>query len=416
MKTSHTIALLLITVAIFVAIFFQNRKQKAEVASAAIPERSIEPITTGTLQRITMRPPGEKTITLTKSEDKWYVGPDNRFEADQAAVNNAINAVSSPIETTVVSTNPDSYEGYHVTETSGTIVQMFDAGKSDPVFSLIIGKDGPSAFTTYVREPNSEEVLNARASLSMTFKRPTGWRNREIFSFSAGSATHIEAAGTSATYSLEKREDKWHMTSPEQVEAIETAAAGIVNMMSTLRATDFLDIDSTATLESLGLQPARQTIHIVYEDKTTSPSVNTTATLFIGNQVDGTDNWYAKRADRADIFMIGNYMAESLQPQMDDLRLAPPIPDPAETTPADQESTATEDAAPESPISEPVTPESEPAAAEPPPVADESQAAPQDSEAPAPVPAETISAANETTAAAHETTAVAGETTAPQLQ
>ncbi len=384
MKTSNTIVLLLITVAVFVAIFFQNRKQSAEVASAAIPERSLDPVTSGTLQRITMRPPGEKTITLTKSEDKWYVGPDNRFEADQAAINNAINAVSSPIETTVVSTNPDSYEGYHVTETSGTIVQMFDAGKNDPVFSLIIGKDGPSAFTTYVREPDSEEVLNARASLSMTFKRPTGWRNREIFSFAASSATHIESAGTSATYTLEKREDKWHMTAPEQVEAVETAAVGIVNMVSTLRATDFLDIHSTATLESLGLQPPRQTIHIAYEDKTTSPSVNTTATLLIGNQVDGTDNWYAKRADRDDIFMIGNYMAESLQPQMDDVRLAPPAPDHAETAPADDESTATEDAASDITIAEPA--------------AEETTPAPQESESPAPPPTETIPATDETTA------------------
>jgi hypothetical protein len=364
MKTKNTVFLLIVAIVIFGAIIFLNKQEQDVTTSAAIPVQTLPAVTSGTVQRIAIHAPGEKQVTLTRSAGKWYTNVEKKYEADQSAVTQILSAIDEPIDAKVVSSNPDSYGDYEVSETSGTKVKIFTTGKTEPALDLVVGKDGPSAFSTYVRMDGEDAVLNAHASLSMTFKRPDGWRNKQIFSFPGNNATRIEATGTSQTFAFAKQGgDKWMMESPEKAEAESARVDSIANMLSSLRANEFIDPSSSQTLASFGLEPARQTFSLTYEDKSTSPSKSESVTLEIGNESATKGDWYAKRKDRNDIFTIGQHVADALVPDPKTLLVAKPEPTPA----PEATTTATEAAAAASPPAPAATPASSPAITPAPP-------------------------------------------------
>lgn len=321
MKTTNTIFLLLLATAVVTAVIYQQRKAESEFRSAAIPEKTIPAINGSAVERIVIRKPGGADVALMRIGDEWYTDAKKGFMADETAVNSAVKVVSEPIQATVVSSNPASFEEYELTDDTATRIEFFETNDIRPALSLLLGKDGASAFSSYVRIPGTEEVLSAKANLGMAFKRTEGWRKREIFSFPAENATRISVHGTSGTYELVKPEEKWELAAPATGEVHEAPAAGIVQMLANLRASGFADDATTRPLADYGLQPARQTVQVAYEDKSTSPSKPTTATLLLGNPAPAGEEWYAKRADKPDVITLGGHVVEALTPALETLRM-----------------------------------------------------------------------------------------------
>lgn len=341
MKTKNTLLLLVVAAGVLGAVYYVNQQEETMITSAAIPEQSLPGVTSGTVEKITVEAPGEKPVTLTRANDKWFTDVERKYEADQAAVSAILAAVDEPINARVVSSSPDSFAGYEVDETSGVKVQIYETGKAQPALSMYVGKDGPSAFTTYVREDGKDDVLNAQASLGMTFKRPDGWRDKQIFSFNGSNVTRAEAAGTSQTFALAKQgEDKWLMEAPEKAEAEPARVNSLANMMASLRANEFINPAAEQTLADFGLEPARQSVTLTYEDKATSPSKTETATLLIGKESNTAGDWYAMRKGKNDIFTIGQHVATGLVPEPSSLLVPKPEPPPA-PAPAEQLTTET---------------------------------------------------------------------------
>lgn len=351
MNTKGTLLLLVIALAVLGAIYYQNQKEEQTFASAAIPVHTIAAVTSNTVERIVVDAPDQEAVTLTKSGDQWFTNVERKYAADAGAVMAVINALENPITASVVSSNPDSFSEYQVTDTSSTKVRVFEKGGAEPSIDLLVGKNGPSAFTTYVRMAGAEDVLNAKANLGMTFNPTEGWRDRQIFDFSGANATRIEEAGTSATFAVAKSsDDKWIFEGPITGEADSARITSMANMLASLRAEKFLDMEKVQNLANFGLEPPRQTISLTYEDKITSPSKLTSVTLLIGNEAAGAPaeanaggaatggGWYAKRADKAEVFTIGTQAAGALTPDPKTMKVAPPPEPEQETT----ESTATQ--------------------------------------------------------------------------
>ncbi len=400
MKTKNTIFLLIIAAVVFGAIFYMNQKEEETLSTAAIPVKNLPALTSGTVERISVAAPGEKPVTLTRSNGTWYTNVEKKYEADQAAVSGIFSTLSEPIEANVVSTNEDSFAEYHVTETSGTHVQIFEPGKEAAVLDMVIGKDGSSAFSTYIRMKDGKEVLNARVGLSMIFKRPDGWRDKQIFQFSGSNATRVAADGTSSTFTAAKTEEgTWQFAAPTTGTVEQARITSLANMLSNLRANDFVEPADEQTLADFGLEPPRQTLSLSYEDKSTSPSTETSVTLHIGKESNTPGDWYARRGDKNDVFTIGQYIADALAPDPATLKAQEPEPEPTpELTPADEATTPVEAA------------EATPAAS------DVTSTAPDDTAAtPASTPEPTPAATPEPTPAPTPTPAVQTDnTTAPQ--
>lgn len=395
MKTRNTVLLLLVAGAVAGAVYYQSQKENVEHSSAAVNITALPEVTTGSIVRISVTSPDD-SVALVKSNDKWYTDVERGYEADPAAVNGIINALDKKIEATVVSSNEASYADYHVTETSGTHVHVYEEGESKPVLDLLIGKDGSSAFSTYVRNPHEKEVLSVQAGLNMVFNRPDGWRDKQIFQFTGNNTTRIAATGTSSTFTVAKgADDQWVFESPTTGPAEMARITSLANTMSNLRANKAIEPAAEQTLADFGLEPARQTVQLFYADKSTSPSTETSVTLLIGKEANTEGEWYAKRADRNDVYTIGQYVAEALTPQPDTLKAAETEPVDIAPPPAPPAEEPVETPEPK-PVAEPVA--EEPAAeeavkAEP---AQEEPAAEQPETAPAETPTD---AADDTTTA-----------------
>lgn len=342
MKTGSTVGLAIVAAALVAGAMYYGQQEQVEIESAAAPTKTITSgVTSNTVERIEIAVPGETPVTLRQKDDVWYSNLGEGHRADKNAVNAVFQALEKEISGEVVSENEESFEDYQVTETSGTRVRVFETGKTEPTEDLIIGKDGGAAFTTYVREADSKEVVNANAALSYTFKRPDGWRDKVIVQIPQDSVTRISAEGTSSTFTLAKNEaGTWKVTQPDLGDAQPTKVNPILSNLANLRATDFAQGDA----RSAGLEPPHQKLTITYEDKATSPSTPKTTTLLIGSKKVENSTYYVKLQDSPDIYLIGEYLVNSFTPEPNTLALNPPAA-PEETTStvkADQATTSGE--------------------------------------------------------------------------
>jgi hypothetical protein len=327
MKTSSTLGLGVVAAALVAGGLFYSRHEETVISEAQAPVKTVTSgITSNTVERIDIAVPGETSVTLTRQNDTWYTDAAKKHRADKSAVNAIFAALEKEISGEVVSSDPDSYPDYQVNETSGTRVKLYEAGKQEPVQDLLIGKDGGAAFTTYVRDAHGKDVINARAQLSYTFKRPEGWRDKQILEFPQDAVTKVAAEGTSSTFEVAKNEaGTWKVVKPALGDAQPTKVNPIVSMASTLRANEF--VETSQPLSELGLSPPRQKLTITFDDKSTSPPKSTTSILLIGDKK-SEGQYYAKRPDSDDVYTIGEYMATTFAPEPATLALTPP-PSPA---------------------------------------------------------------------------------------
>lgn len=338
MKTGSTVGLAVVAVALVGGAMFYGRQEQIEIDQAAAPVKTITSgITSNTVERVEITVPGESPVTLRQKDQTWYTNVNENHKADKGAVTALFQVLEKEISGEVVSSTPESFEDYQVTETSATRVRVFETGKAEPTEDLIVGKDGGAAFTTYVREAGSDDVLNASASLSYTFKRPEGWRDKQILQIPQDAVTKIEADGTSSTWTLAKNEaGTWKVLQPELGDAQPTKVNPILSNLSNLRATDFSESDAA----SLGLEPPRQKLVVAYDDKETSPPTPKTVTLLLGDKKVENATHYVKTADSNDIYTIGEYLVTTFVPEPASLALIPPATQDTSTTESATESAA----------------------------------------------------------------------------
>lgn len=409
MKSKNTLGMLIIAAALVGGAVLISIRDEQSFTEARVPTRKIETkITSGTVEKIEIQSPGSAPVTLYKKNDQWFTHPEKNHIANSSAITSIFTPFDRELEGTILSERPESFKDYEVSEDTATRVKFYGAGKSEPILDLFVGKNGPVAFSTYVREAGKSEVLNLNTGISTTFKRPDGWRDKKVFNFSANQSTRIEAEGTSSSYVLAKKDGKWFFEKPELGEAQEVRVSSIASMFSGYNTGSFPE--TTATLAELGLQPAQQKITVAYDDTATSPAQSKKLTLLIGNKIGTTDDHYAKREDNEDIYTIPASLVEGLIPaDLGSLAVNPPTPD---TQPNDEATKQTETA--ETTGTETITPDPAPATQSSEAETSATQAAP-----PAPIPpstpedpatTETVTADNEPAA-----TAVTDEsTTSPQ--
>lgn len=334
MNIKQTLILFVLAAGLVAAAMYFKKSEEDVVASAATPTKIVlSGVTSATVERIEIAPPhNETSVTLTKRDGAWYTDSKNGFKADKNLITGLFAAVEKEISGDVVSENAENFEQYQVDDTTGTHVQFFGQnGKS--IADLYIGKDGPAAFTTYVREAGGKQVIEARASLSYVFKKPEGWRDRQIFDIKSDAITAISGDGTSGTFELVKTNDTWKQIKPSQRDAQMNKVTPILSMVTSLRASEFVDRGSTVPLSDFGLDPPSQKFVVTHEDRSTSPAKSVVSTLVIGKKKPGTANYYVKRADSDTVYTVSEYIANTLSPNPADLGVeVPPAPAAAETT------------------------------------------------------------------------------------
>ena len=326
MNNKHTMVLLVLAVALVAAAYYYSSSDEAAVRASAPAFRTVsDGVTSSTVQRIDIAPAGAPAVAIVKRDAIWYTDPAKDQKADQALVSGLFGAVEKRLEGQVVSTNPDSFAGYEVTETSATRLKfMSEDGKA--VADLLVGKAGPGFSTTFVMKPGADEVVEAEASLSYLVNRPEGWRDMNVFDLRSDAITAVKSEGTSATWALKMEAGKWLMTEPFAREGDADKVQSLMSGLATLKATKYLDMEKVASLASFGLDKPTQTVEISYTVSQGDAPTTVTRKLFIGSAAPGDQmGHYARNDDKGEVFVMPQFNVNQVISKPEELSVMPPV-------------------------------------------------------------------------------------------
>ena len=394
MNNKHTMVLLVIAAVLVAAAYFYSSREQAAFEASAPTERVVATgVTSNTVERIDIVQPGGKAVNLTKRDGAWYTNTEKNHRADKGLLNGLFGVLEKEIRGPVVSTNPDNFGEYEVTETSGTRVKLLGASGGE-ILDLMVGKAGPSFSSTFVLKPGTEEVVDADASLSYLVNRPEGWRDMAVFDLRGEAIVGVRAEGTTATWTLEKQGDAWRMLDPYQRQGDSDKIQSLLSGIATMRALEYIDTEGTASLELYGLDKPAQVAEISYTVSEGSTPTTVTRRLLLGlPKAEGTGH-YARRDDRDEIFVMPAFNAKQLMSAPEELSVEPPAPRPgpvaddAATTPTAPASDDTATTPTEAAVGEAAEPAKDDAATSP------------TAEEPGAAPAEPAASDEQTTAAA----------------
>ena len=298
-----------------------NEEKSIEQAAPSVCEVLGGAVTSGTLTRLQIAQPDGKKIDLNLVDGVWYADSARKHKADAAAVERLVAELEKNVKGEIVSTEEATLKDYQLTETSATKVTLHT--KNRPEECWLIGKAGTSYTTSYVRKAGSNNVINAEFNYSNFFVNPQGWRDRTILKVAKDNIKELRAEGTSATYVLKRDRDKWVLDGTTS-EPSSAKVDEVINALTTLRASDFVDDVSTESLKKLQLDVPPQKLTVVMEDKSAASPNEETHVLYFGSHDKLRNLTHVKLQDAEDVYVIGEYAAKKMLPTLGEI--APPPP------------------------------------------------------------------------------------------
>ncbi|HEX9006460.1 MAG TPA: DUF4340 domain-containing protein, partial [Bacteroidota bacterium] len=209
-------------------------RQPGEVSSSGTTGDTIARFDSASIDRIEIRGRTGAAV-LEKQADGWMLIAPMRYQADPAAVAEALSRARRSEVKNIVSTNPAKQSLFDV-DTSGTLVTLSGGGASE---AFRVGKTSPSFTETYVRREGSNDVLLVDGLLSSVFARAPGeWRDRTIFSAPMGSITSVGFHFGDTAFVLTLADSLWKVDgAAAQGQAVQTFLAAL----SSLQADTFVD-------------------------------------------------------------------------------------------------------------------------------------------------------------------------------
>jgi len=279
------------------------------------PGRLLSDFKPAELERITITSPAIGAVVLQRSVAGWQVyTPDRKtsYTADSAAVQALLDSLSALTTASMVARNPDRHALYEVTPETGLRVEVL-THEGRIAAAVVIGKNGPNIFSTYVRTADSDDVYLVDGILQTTASKTLNeWRDKTVFKLDPGLMRAYTVSGD-RSLTLHKNDDVWQANQGETVTA--EAAAQLMRTFAGLNAADFAE----GSLEEFGLARPSRTI-------TADLSDGTSVTLLLGRDVNAFQQ-YAKKTDGDTIYVIEKHLLEALCPTTEELNTPQPAPD-----------------------------------------------------------------------------------------
>lgn len=141
------------------------------------------------------------TVTLTRDGSSWKVedGQGNEAPALKSAAQGVIGSLASIQSQRIITTSPDKWADYEVTDTSGT--QVIATGKGKTLADLMIGRfafnQATRSGTSYVRKSGENAVYAVDGFLSMSFTRDfNSFRDKTLAAISPADVKSLTLQGT----------------------------------------------------------------------------------------------------------------------------------------------------------------------------------------------------------------------------
>lgn len=239
--------------------------------------------------------------SLVKNNDQWVLANHNNQVAKQEYVQAIFSAFDDLIVTDVVSSNPDKQSVYEVDD-SGIKVVMKSGDKV--LEDFIIGKNGPSWPSSYIRWQNENDVYLVRQTLPQLFGW-ADWRNMTIVQLSPDTITELS---WSNGLHIIKQDDAWQVVEPKELSIEETKIKTVLDNLANLEGTDIADINAG------DLNQAEA--DFILEVKITD---DVTYRLAFWNHPkdEGDYDYYVVKEGDDNVYILSKYIAENMEKKIE---------------------------------------------------------------------------------------------------
>ncbi len=244
MKTKTLLILLVVLVVGVAAYFFGARvDKKATVSDIVVPVFALTEQDVGRMN-ITH---GDASYVLGKDGSIWTV---DGYTIDQEVMNTLWSTLVASKVLRVAASNPDNHAKFEVDAVSGARVEFFGGGDHKVIKGeLIVGKSA-GAGKSYIRLPESDEVLEVEGSLSVVFRKERDdWRDKTITDLGEAIIDRIELTRGITKVPLVKQEDVWVFSDQAWKEVDQESVESFAGSVRSLRASGFKDEASDEEVE-----------------------------------------------------------------------------------------------------------------------------------------------------------------------
>ena len=181
-KGKKEIAILFFVIAVLV---FYISSQKSEKTHYELPD--IQKIRTGDITKISLKKKGSE-IVLAKENDKWIIN-DRKYPADNAVIENMLNAISD-LTLTALASESGNYAIYELDNENKIEVEAYK--NSDLLRKINVGKITPTYKQTFVMLDNDPRVYHAKGDLRREFDRTVSeLRDKKVMAFNKDDITEV---------------------------------------------------------------------------------------------------------------------------------------------------------------------------------------------------------------------------------
>ncbi len=259
---------------------------------------------------ITIRTAAGETTRLEKSDGVWRVAEPARAAADEPVVTAIVNALASLEIERVLDENPAGLADFGLEPARIDVLFHTSGGDATPKH-LLLGERTPGSGELYAKTDRSTALVLVASYLENTFNKGTfELRDKSILHFDRTKADRLTIRYGATTLDFAKSGDvDWSMTQPFAARGDFSAIDGALAALSSTQVQRFV-ADDARDLGRYGLDRPELTVSV--------SAGGQTSTLTIGGQVDGTR--YARNADGAGIFTVGENLLTDLRKGGDDFR------------------------------------------------------------------------------------------------
>jgi hypothetical protein len=221
MKLRGLLTAAILLAALGIALFFSNRKEKADAAKpAADTTTKILSIPEDQIKEVTLKKAGAEAIALRVGDDgKWQIAAPKPLRADQDAAKSLISSLAALNADKVVEEKAGDLSPYGLAAPSLDVTVTKKDGKSQDV---LIGDDSPTGGGTYAKLASGARVYTIASYVKTSIdKTPNDLRDKRLLTFDQDKLTRVDlqpAKGETLEFGKNNQND-WQILKPKPLRA-----------------------------------------------------------------------------------------------------------------------------------------------------------------------------------------------------
>ena len=268
---------------------------------------------------ITIQKPGSDTVTFEKNDSGWAVTSGKKTHtADATAIAALLDQIGKMKSATAVSKNPNNFDAFEVSDSKAVKVKIQDNGGGVLAW-VVLGKNGPDIFSTYVRVHNGKGVYLVPGFLKNSAVRElSGWRDKTLFKLDPDTIKIYSISGDRDLQLKKTNANTWQDACDGRVsDSAGPAAMRIINGFAALTAADF----SESSMAEAKLNKPVRTITALLKN-------GSQLTLTLGGDKNAFQQ-FVKTSVQDEIYVVEKAQLDSLSPSCKEFKDIGKAPDTA---------------------------------------------------------------------------------------